>query len=606
MSDWSVKKDAVGQQLRFLNVDELTEFCEKNAIAIPPTKVGNRDAIHTIIMRYMNSETIEDSEDQGLQTFTTMDTEVKRLLALREEEQKDGQLLLGITNGLENATNTNSNLNNDGSVAVSNSDTTRPQNQAMSLQSSGGEGAMSQGSVQNDATGGLGAATAGTIHYHMKGLREFKIHGGFVASGDSPISYSNLKYQMDDGRESQKFTEREIMSGVIRAIKPNSILRQYLESERNMGMKDFLQHIKNHYKLSSSGELLTTLASSVQGQDQEVQEYIDQIARLRNDIITISNEEGRPIDPQMVKDRYLHAITVGLTKETIRLEIQALIKSNPEISDVDLGAYVQKVVSREKEHEKKMEETKGKSKGATINRIGTGERSEADQAIFNELGKITAKVNEISTSKSDEISALKQQMFLLQSRQEELGALAAGGYGYDLGWQGQDGSTYYNNSNNYGGFSGNGGGGQMNRGRYGNGLANRGGLRGGGNNRGNFGNKRGGGRGNNNQNYQQYQQQQKQFNGNQQFNTGNNLQNQNGSQQNGSNNRGSTGGIRGGRGSNRGGFGNRGRGGHSNGNGNRNNFVNKCQECQLSGAFCTHCSNCGDANHKYRDCPENE
>ena len=469
-------------------------------------------------------------------------------------------------------------------------------------------------------SGGGAAAPGGPVHYHLKGLREFKIHGGFVASGDAPISYSNLKFQMDDGRDSQKFTEREIMSGVIRAIKPNSVLRQYLESERNMGMKDFLQHIKNHYKLSNSGELLTSLAASVQGPDQSVQEYIDQVARLRNDIITISQEEGKPIDAQMVKDRYLHAITVGLMKETVRLEIQSLVKSNPDISDVDLGAYVQKVVARETEHEKKMEEARRKSKGASVNKVATGEHSEENQAIFNELGKIAATVNEISTTKSDEISELKQQMFLLQNRQEELCSMAAGGnYGYwDPGWQGQDGTTYYNTNNNNGfgnnnygfsGFAGNTGGGQMNRG-YGNGYS----RQGGGNNRGNFSNNRGnfsnnrGNRGNfsnnrgghngNQQNVNQNQQNQKNLN----KNNGNQNQQNNGGQQVGSGNRGGFNGGRGGRGGNRGGFGNRGRGGH-NGSGGR--IPVKCQECQLSGAFCTHCSNCGDANHKYRDCPEN-
>ena len=196
----------------------------------------------------------------------------------------------------------------------------------------------------------------------------------------------------------------------------------------------------------------------MQGEEQEVQEYIDQIARLRNDIITISQEEGRPIDPQLVKDRYLHAISVGLRKETIRLEIQSLIKSNPDILDVELGAQVQKIVTREKEHEKKMEEAKQKSK-AKVNQVtfAVAERSEESQALFDKLGKIEAKVNEISTTKTDEIDALRQQMFLMQNRQEELGAMAGiGSFGYgNQGWQGHDGATYYTNA--YGGYDGYGG-----------------------------------------------------------------------------------------------------------------------------------------------------
>ena len=40
---------------------------------------------------------------------------------------------------------------------------------------------------------------------------------------------------------------------------------------------------------------------------------------------------------------------------------------------------------------------------------------------MEQLSKITAQVNELSVSKSSEITVLKQQMFLLQNRLEELG-----------------------------------------------------------------------------------------------------------------------------------------------------------------------------------------
>ena len=202
--------------------------------------------------------------------------------------------------------------------------------------------------------------------------------------------------------------------------------------------------------------MLTNLSSSVQGENQEVQEYVDQVARLRNDIITISKEEGVPIEPQMVRDRYFHALTVGITKDAVRLEIQSIIKTDPNISDVELGAHIQRIESREKEHEKKMEEARRKAaqaKGAMVNKLSTGERTAGEQAIFDELGKIAARVDEISTTKSDEIAALKQQMFLLQNRQDELGAFTGGG-GCVPGWQAQDGTTYYSNNNTFGGFNG--------------------------------------------------------------------------------------------------------------------------------------------------------
>ena len=85
MSDWSAKKDTVVQQLRFLDVNELTQFCTSATITIPDAKQGNRDAINTLVMRFINSETVEDSADQGLKLFTDMEGELSKLLALRDD-----------------------------------------------------------------------------------------------------------------------------------------------------------------------------------------------------------------------------------------------------------------------------------------------------------------------------------------------------------------------------------------------------------------------------------------------------------------------------------------------------------------------------------------
>ena len=66
---------------------------------------------------------------------------------------------------------------------------------------------------------------------------------------------------------------------------------------------------------------------------------------------------------------------------------------------------------------------------------------------MEQLSKITAQVNELSVSKSSEITVLKQQMFLLQNRLEELGE--ASGVRDGNSWQGQDGTTYFNNNDGY-------------------------------------------------------------------------------------------------------------------------------------------------------------
>ena len=614
---WEIKKAEVLTQLQLLDAAQLTELCVQINIVVPPNKAGKRDSIFNLINRHITSDEVEESGDHGLDLFTDMDTRLKGMLKSHsvKTEVKTAEVTdigVGASTGLKNSNSLSGSANT-------------------SLQ-----GATGSGNGQNN-----GNVDALRLSLHR--TKPFTIHGGFVASGDSPISYSNLKFQLEEGRD-MGYNDRELMSGVIKAIKPNSNLRELFVSEgrTNLSMDKFLRQIKNHYSLTDSSKLLTQLASSVQGPKQKVQDFIAQLGRLRNDIITISQEEGNPLDPEMVRKRFLHALSVGIRKNTVRLEIQALLK-NTDISDEELGAEVQKIAAREEEHEAKMEEY-GKVSSNALN-VGEGRDQ---KAIMAELAKLTGMVSEVAVSKSDEVVALREQMNELRNQLASMGASNDWNYGGHVGY---DGTVYYNpggDGNNYGydfdgynnynaGGYGNsrGGGFGGSRGGYGGGYggSNRGGgyvnnnrgagnfhqSRGGGNSgrggfssgnnrggfnggngrggRGNFGggNRGGGSRGGNR--------------GGGHSGGGNNGGGNNG---NGNNFGGNNGGGHFG-GNNRGGFNQRGgsggssRGGFHNNRGGRNGkpFNNKCEECMKTNAFCTHCCICGESDHKHYDCPKN-
>ena len=642
MEPWEVKKDEVLKQLQLLDSTELGEVCVGLSITIPPAKMGKRSAILNLIMRNINSEEVEESGDAGLGLFTDLDNQLKRILSTRVKDEtkitteglteKAGLVTTAVvTSGGEG---TSLGLKNSNSLA-SNGDSSR---------------------ISPERGAGTASVDAG-VRYHLNRLaKEFKIHGGFVASGDAPISYSNLKFQLEDGKE-QGYKDKELISGVIRAIKPNSKLRNYLESAGKMPMETLLKHIKNHYALTDSSKLLTNLSACVQGPNQKVQEFIDQLAGMRNDIVTVSKEEGNPLDPEMIRRRFLHAISVGLRKETIRVEIQALLK-NTEITDEELGEQVQHIVAREEEHEKKMEEIR-RGKGASVNSMTADEKSTEGKAIFEELSKISARVNELSITKSSEVSVLQEQVCQMEARLRELGAKANGGanFGYsDMGWQGQDGTTYYSNNdssggsrgdghgNRGGGFGGRGSGQQggrgsngnrghdsnrgSNRGNYNNnqggfnnncyrGGFNDNGNRGGFNNNGNrggFNNYNGNCNGYENQNDYHDSYDNNYSSNTQQNDYQNSYNDYNNYNSNFDGNRGRFNGKRGGfnggsRGGNRG-RGSSNRGGYHGNRGGRNGGNNfpfiKCEPCQISGAKCYHCSTCGASDHKRAACPKNE
>ena len=607
--EWEVKKEEVLRQLPLLNAIQLTEICGSLSIVVPPGKAGKRSLIFNLIMRGINSETVEDSEDHGLVLFGDLDTQMKGMLSSQvKTEAPTSMTTAEVTNGGVGS-----------SRGLMNSNTAGPGNANVNGLS------PATGTNSNDGTN----VDAG-VRFHLQRMKQFTIHGGFVASGDNPISYSNLKYQLEDGRDTG-FKDRELMSGVIRAIKPNSNLRQYLESAGRISFESFLQHIKNHYKLTDSSKMLTQLSGSVQAPNQNVQDYVAQLARLRNDIVTVSREEGNPLDPDMVRRRFLHALSVGVRKDTIRLEIQGLLK-NANITDEELGAEVQKIDAREEEHEAKMEA----ERKTTTNAMNVTDGN--SQKIMTELARISARLNEVTATKSDEVLALRQQMVELKNRlatlgvsnwidnnnrwQEQGGQIGhdgavyydntggnqgyeyadPGGYDYNGGydnWNGGDGGNQNNYSNNgygaqfntnsggygnarggnrgRGGYNNRGGGNFGHRGGYGNSYGNQDQNNGG----GGFGGHRGGNRGGGNRG---------------------GGSNRGGNNQNG-NNRGGRGG-RGGR-SSRGGRGGRG-GYHNNNYDNNNNPFIKCEECTKTNAFCLHCTTCGSPDHKRHECPKNQ
>jgi hypothetical protein len=153
----------------------------------------------------------------------------------------------------------------------------------------------------------------GNIRVKLTKLQEFKIHGGFFTT----------KYQMEEG-DAHGYEPKEIMAGVIRAVKPNSKLRKFLESSGLMPIKEFLRHIKNHYDLEDSDTVLTQLSETTQG-TLEVKEYLAQMMDIRNNVLTLAQEEGFPLPVDMVRRRFLKALAVGLTDDPVRLEFQAFL-----------------------------------------------------------------------------------------------------------------------------------------------------------------------------------------------------------------------------------------------------------------------------------------
>ena len=408
MDDLERKKREALTQLQLVEDEkELTEVCGLLNIDIPAAKAGNTQKLFTLIMRYLNSEEVEDSTDHGMQVFTDLTSHLKGKTVVKKESSENTTSRSGVDSAGPVT---------DGGLGTSSNSTVLGK-----VEAGGGDGAQRTGDASAAAGGsnlGVNGATAAAVSaaFNLQRWREFKITGGSVATGEKPLSYSSVRYQMNCGKE-QGYTAKEVMSGVIKAMHPSHI-RQYFETEENLTEEDFTDALRTYYGITDHESLVDELDHAAQGKgekikaDETVQDFVYRIGNLRNDIVTVSREEGEPLTRSYVQKKFLKALSVGLREDSIRLQLLPVLKDDT-ISDQDIRTEIKKIVARNKEHQKRTEGSNVSVKSAGVSH---GKESAETAAVLAAVNKISAQVNELSTTQANEINTLRQQVEMLTKR----------------------------------------------------------------------------------------------------------------------------------------------------------------------------------------------
>ena len=145
--------------------------------------------------------------------------------------------------------------------------------------------------------------------------------------------------------------------------------------------------------------------------------------------MTVSKEEGEPLVRSAVQKKFLKALSVGLRDDSIRLQLLPVLKDDS-ITDQEIRTEIKKIVARNKEHEKRMEggvsKTSAKAVGASQSKDG-GDNA----ALLAAVNKMSAQINELSTTQASEINTLKKQVEVLTKKMgsEEINRKQDGGSG---------------------------------------------------------------------------------------------------------------------------------------------------------------------------------
>ena len=142
--------------------------------------------------------------------------------------------------------------------------------------------------------------------------------------------------------------------GVIAAMKPGSELRRYFESTPDVTEENFMQMLKDNSEIVNATKVLTELTSTWQEPTQGEREFFANMLRLKNTLAVVAEEEKFYMTHDMIYDTSKDAVSVGMRNIAVRLEFQPILDKR--LPDEQMAIELNKIVTYDKEHQKKMGE----------------------------------------------------------------------------------------------------------------------------------------------------------------------------------------------------------------------------------------------------------
>lgn len=235
----------------------------------------------------------------------------------------------------------------------------------------------------------------------IRKFREFKINGKIGTPGQKEkLSFMSLIYQMNSGLE-KGYSERDICEAVIRSISPDLPLRSYLEGKEIKDIASLSKILRTHFKEPNSTALFTQLSNSRQTSTESAQDYVIRLMALRQKILFVNKEETCNYSIDLIQNRFVHAVLVGLRNENIRNELRPILKSQETLSDEILLEHLSVAMSDEHEHSEKVYKRR-----TDVSKIESSEEKQTktekiDNKLLTELQSLKVSLDEISKWKDN-------------------------------------------------------------------------------------------------------------------------------------------------------------------------------------------------------------
>ena len=287
------------------DTEVLEDICVSLELEIPPASKGKRNDLYKLVLKYLNSESVLNSDDHGWASYLKIDQVFTSLLENKtpdptkntmEEKPRDIKTL-------------------DEKVSMP---TKRRQEDPF---------------------------------YELKQIKELKINGKIGGIGEKDrLSYVSLSYQISNAKK-LGYSEEMIFGAVIRAITPGTHLRTYLESKQSMTLPSLLEVMRSHFQERDSSSVFSDLCNAGQAQHESCLDFVMRVMCLREKVVALSAEEGCPYDLRLVSQKFAHTVLTGLRNNNIRNELRSFLKTS--FSDEELFKAVTEAVTNEHEFAQK-------------------------------------------------------------------------------------------------------------------------------------------------------------------------------------------------------------------------------------------------------------
>ena len=334
MSTSTVKTEVVSQ-LGLVSDDDLEAILTSLDLTVSVERRKKEKAVFNAIVRYLASEAVGDLQDEGLSIFLKLKDDLTEMLKVEDGQKEEGKIEVKedekpVEPVVEEKKNKIDHKHGDAKTSVV-------------VGATGSSG----------ATGLSGATGVTKVEYHR--IKDFRIDGGTVCG---TLSYRNVCYQMDKGLE-LGYSKTEVMNGTIKAMKPGT-LRTYCEtSGSELEYDEFVELLHTYTGVENATLMLTRLNNSFQGDEfadekekEKEADFVLRVGGLRKVVIKIAKEEGTPLSEEIVSEAFRHALSVGIRRDVIRLQVQGIIQNNPRVGDPELLRKIQLIMANDRENQK--------------------------------------------------------------------------------------------------------------------------------------------------------------------------------------------------------------------------------------------------------------